>query len=125
VAAGLSFGAGLAINQLILLLFDRARPYVADVTHLIVEPSTDPSFPSDHATATAAIATAFLLNGNRVRGCVFAAAALLVSLSRVYVGTHYVSDVLGGAATGVLAAWLVGLLYRRGSRIDEFLVGLL
>jgi undecaprenyl-diphosphatase len=125
VASGLAFCLGLAINQLILLLVERARPYLAGVTHLIVEPSTDPSFPSDHATASVAIAAAFLLNGDRIRGSVFAAAALLVSLSRVYVGTHYFGDVLGGAVTGVLAAFVVSVGYRRGSRVDLLVVRLL
>ena len=31
--------------------------------------------------------------------------AVLISLSRLYVGVHYPTDVLGGAVVGVLAAW--------------------
>src|SRR5260370_3301519 len=61
VAAGLSFLLGLALNQLILLFVHRMPPYDSGVTHLLIAPIADPSFPSDHATATFAIATAFLL----------------------------------------------------------------
>ncbi|MEP6563572.1 MAG: phosphatase PAP2 family protein [Mesorhizobium sp.] len=120
-AAGLSFLIGLGINQLVLLFVQRVRPYDAHITHLIIGRSLDFSFPSDHATAGFAIAAAFLLHGLRRRGLAFLAAAMLVSLSRVYLGTHYVSDILGGAATGVLAAMLVRAAYRKNTRADRLI----
>ncbi|WP_094574522.1 MULTISPECIES: phosphatase PAP2 family protein [Brucella/Ochrobactrum group] len=125
VATGLSFLLGLAINQLILLFVHRMRPYDSGISHLLISPSADPSFPSDHATATFAIAAAFLLHGMRRTGRWFLAAAVLVAVSRVYIGTHYVSDVLGGAATGIVAAILVRALYREGTRLDRFVTSVL
>lgn len=125
VAAGLSFLLGLAINQFILLFVHRIRPYDAGISHLLIERSADPSFPSDHATATFAIAAAFLLHGVRRMGFWFLAAAALVAFSRVYIGTHYVSDVLGGAATGMVAAVIVRALYREGTRLDRFVTSIL
>lgn len=124
VAAGLSFLLGLAFNQLVLLFVHRARPYDAGVTHLLIAKSADPSFPSDHATATAAIATAFLLHGMRPTGLWFLAAAVLVMISRVYVGTHYASDVIGGAVTGSIAAALVRAFYQAGTRVDRMITGI-
>jgi len=121
IATGFSFIAGLALNQLILLFIHRMRPYDAGLTHLLIARSPDFSFPSDHATATFAIAAGFLLHGFRRRGIGFLAAALLISFSRVYIGTHYFSDVLGGMATGILAAMLVRIFYREGSRLDSLL----
>ena len=125
VAAGLSFLLGLGLNQLILLVVQRVRPYDAGVTHLLIPPSADWSLPSDHATATFAIAAGLLLHDMRKRGLVFLAAALLISLSRVYIGTHYVSDVIGGALTGGAAALLVKSLYRPGTAVDRFVTGIL
>lgn len=125
VAAGLSFILGLAINQAILLFFQRLRPYELGLTHLIVARSNDPSFPSDHATATFAIAGAFLFHQAKWRGLAFLGAALVVSLSRVFIGTHYVSDVVGGAATGLFAAGIILGAYRTGSRFDRLVTGLL
>ncbi|HEV2595043.1 MAG TPA: phosphatase PAP2 family protein [Sphingomicrobium sp.] len=119
VAAGLSFLLGLALNQVVLLFVQRQRPYNAGLTHLLIATSTDPSFPSDHATASAAIAFAFLLHGMRREGLWFSAAALVVIFSRVYIGTHYVSDVFGGALTALVAAALVKLLYREGRPVDR------
>jgi undecaprenyl-diphosphatase len=125
VAAGLSFLLGLAFNQLILLFVHRMRPYDGGVTHLLITPSVDPSFPSDHATATFAIAAALLLHGMRRAGLGFLAAAALVTFSRVYIGTHYASDVLGGALTGVIAAFIVRAAYREDTRIDRWVTGIL
>lgn len=125
VASGLSFLFGLGINQIILLTVHRMRPYDGGITHLLIARSADPSFPSDHATATFAVAAALLLHGLWQRGFVFLAAAVLVSFSRVYIGTHYASDVLGGAVTGILAAALVLVVYRRDTRLDRFVTGIL
>lgn len=125
VATGLAFLLGLGINQIVLLIVDRIRPYDAGITHLLIERSGDPSFPSDHATATFAIAASLLLHGMCKRGLVFLAAALLISTSRVYIGTHYMSDVMGGALTGVLAALLVKGLYRPQTVVDRFITGVL
>jgi undecaprenyl-diphosphatase len=125
LAAGFSFVLGLALNQIFLLFIHRARPYDRDVTNLLIARSGDFSFPSDHATATFAIAAAFLLHGMRRRGLGFLVVALLVALSRVYVGTHYASDVLGGALTGIVAAGVVRSVYREGTRADRFFTGIL
>ncbi|MEO5756471.1 MAG: phosphatase PAP2 family protein [Mesorhizobium sp.] len=125
VAAGLSFLLGLGINQLVLLFVQRVRPYDAHVTHLIIGRTVDFSFPSDHATAAFAIVAAFLLHGWRRRGLVFLVAALLVAVSRLHLGTHYVSDLLGGAVTAVLAAVLVRVAYREDTRADRLITGIL
>ena len=107
VETGLTLLLGLFINQFILLFVNRMRPYDAGVTHLIIAPSADPSFPSDHATAATAIVMAILLNHRRRRALLMAFPAALLMLSRIYVGTHYVSDVIGGIGTGLLAAIIV------------------
>lgn len=125
LAAGLSFLLGLALNQIILLFVHRVRPYDGGLTALLIERSGDFSFPSDHATAAFAIAAAFLLHGMGRRGLFFLAAAFLVAFSRVYVGTHYASDVLGGATTGVVAAAVVRSAYWEGTRVDRFFTGIL
>jgi len=125
VAAGFSFLLGLALNQLILLFVHRMRPYDGGVTHLLTARSTDPSFPSDHATATFAIAAAFLLHGIRHLGFGFLAGAVLISFSRIYIGTHYASDILGGALTGIAAAAVVRSIYWEDTRADRFITSIL
>src|ERR1700730_18399659 len=125
IAAGLSFLIGLGLNQIILLFVHRARPYNAGVSHLIVSKSLDWSFPSDHATASIAIVATFALHGFPRRTLVFGLLALLICWSRIFVGTHYLTDVLGGSLIGVGAAVLVWIFYREGSRLDRFATGIL
>jgi undecaprenyl-diphosphatase len=124
VACGLSFLLGLASNQVVLLFVHRMRPYDAGVTHLLVSPSADPSFPSDHATAAFAIVFGWLFHGRGKKALSFLAGAILVVLSRLYVGTHYASDILGGIATALLAAGVVRMAYREGTHADRWVTGI-
>jgi len=125
ISAGLSFLLGLALNQVILLFVHRMRPYDAGLTQLLIEQSNDWSFPSDHATASIAVAMSFLFQRLPKRGLALLGAAVVVCLSRVYVGTHYVTDVLGGAVTGTFAAVTMRFAYREGTRHDRFVTRLL
>ncbi|HWJ74083.1 MAG TPA: phosphatase PAP2 family protein [Kaistia sp.] len=125
VAAGLSFLLGLAANQVLLLFIHRIRPYDVDVSHLIIARSADWSFPSDHATASMAIVASLALARLPIRAVLFGILSLLVCASRIYVGTHFVSDVIGGAATGLIAAVIVHFAYREGSKADRLVTGLL
>ena len=94
------------------------------MTQLLTPPGADGAFPSDHGTASMAVALAFLLQGLRGRSWALFGLAFLVCLSRIFVGTHFVTDVLGGAATGLVAAITVRLLYRENTRIDRLLTGI-
>lgn len=106
-AATFSALTALAAAQLTAGVWDRPRPYEAHPgdSHLLLDRSPDPSFPSDHATASYAIAIAILLR-HRKAGLLALILATFVSISRVGLGTHYPTDVLGGAAMGALAALL-------------------
>jgi undecaprenyl-diphosphatase len=105
VAAGFSALLALGVAHVITDLWARPRPYLAHPgdAHLFISASPDPSFPSDHATAAFAIAVAILLR-HRKAGVLALAMAVAVSVARVAVGTHYPSDVIGGAVLGTLSA---------------------
>lgn len=105
VTATAAGGLALLIAQPIADLVDRPRPFVAHPTasHLLIARSSDPSFPSDHATFAFAIAVA-VWGYDRELGVVFGVLAILLSAARVYVGTHYPGDVLGGAVLGATVA---------------------
>ena len=125
VVSALSLVLGLLINFAIIIIVHRVRPYEMGISHLIVPKSVDWSFPSDHATAAFAIAGPFVLGHGVARRTLFLLLAVLVSLSRVYVGTHYVGDVAGGAVTGLAAAMAAAALYTHDTRLDRIVTGLL
>jgi undecaprenyl-diphosphatase len=108
IAAGFSALLALGLAQIVADWVARPRPYVthAHDAHLFIAQSHDPSFPSDHATAAFAIAVALLLR-HRKAGLLALALAVMVSVGRVAVGTHYPGDVLAGAALGTGAALIL------------------
>lgn len=122
---GLSILTGMVWNTQIKNIFIRRRPYFdhEGVKILrVVEPSADPmdiaaqgySFPSGHSTNGAA---AFAGLGAELRKKWMTVLAVLIPLligfSRVFVGAHYPTDVLGGWALGLLAVLAVTLLRRK------------
>lgn len=93
---------------------NRARPCMVESNEAItfMNCRTSPSFPSSHASNHFAIAI-FLLYfipcSNKWLRFTLILWALAIAYSRVYVGVHYPSDVLGGAAIGVLLGMVFGL----------------
>ncbi len=119
--AGASTLIALSIAITISILYPRPRPYLTHTVHLLIERSHDPSFPSDHAVFSFAIAT-MVWRYNRKAGIVFAGLAILVGFSRIYVGTHYPLDVIGGAALGIIVSLIVDNLARQ-NKINNLLNG--
>lgn len=66
------------------------------------------SFPSNHAVNNFAAAV-FLLRIFPSYKWIFLAVATLVSLSRIYLGVHYPSDVVGGALIGAAFGYLFSI----------------
>jgi undecaprenyl-diphosphatase len=64
------------------------------------------SFPSGHATSVFAVATA-LADGYPRLAWLFYAMAAAIAAGRVYLGRHYVSDVLGGAVIGIAVSSII------------------
>ncbi len=90
---------------LINISWRRPRPYVElDEIELLFYRATDPSFPANPvAIGFAAGSAAWMVN--RKLGYWLFAAGLVYGLSRVYAGVFYPTDVLGGAAVGILVTW--------------------
>lgn len=108
----------LVTNLTIKPLVERARPWtVLPIVPLVTEKDPN-SFPSGHTCAAFAAAMAWLrtLPGRGERILVVAL-AVLMGLSRLYVGVHFPSDVLAGAAIGSLCglagAWVVKKAWER------------
>lgn len=95
---------GWVVAQAIKPLVERPRPYQADGLTLLVAAPAGHSWPSGHVAVAGAMAGA-ITPAMPTRGRVGAAlAAAFVCLSRIYVGVHYVTDVVAGLGVGVLSA---------------------
>jgi undecaprenyl-diphosphatase len=111
-AVVVTLGASLAVNA-IKVLIARPRPTLSDV----IATATGYAFPSGHsAQGVAAYGfVAYLITrrlpDRRWRGVVWALAAVIAALigfSRLYLGVHWLTDVLGGFL--VAGVWLVLVL---------------
>lgn len=105
--------------------FSFADPITTYLEALMGEhaPRAANSFPSGHATSCFGIAVAIAWLTYRTDrawfGWMMVGWATAVSLSRVYVGVHFVSDVLAGAAIGTLIGTLLYLLWRKRGWVAE------
>ncbi len=101
----------LVVNNILKAIIMRPRPIgEPGIRSTEVDSATGSSFPSGHTQNTAATA-AGLYGAFRKRRVLFVGilAVLLAVWSRLYVGVHWPSDVLAGAALGVLTSLI---LYR-------------
>ncbi len=102
------------IVEFIRFLWPRPRPFINHEVNLLF-PYVEPSFPSGHAAFAFAIATVIYLY-NKKTGAAFFIAAFLISISRVFVGIHWPSDILAGAVVGIFSGWLVIKLSKKLSQ---------
>ena len=105
----LSMGVGALITNVCLKnLVARTRPYevVEGLVPLIRKP-TDYSFPSGHTCASFACTLVLYRILPKKYGVPAVLLAALIAFSRLYVGVHYPTDVLGGLAVGIFSSCLV------------------
>ena len=104
-----------AITQGLKYTIHRQRPYDAYPT--LIHPyniETDPSFPSGHTSTAFALATSLSMQNKKWYIVIPAFAwASSVGYSRLYLGEHYPTDVIAGAAIGMASAYLSNWLTKK------------
>lgn len=106
IACAISMAIGLVITNVVIKNWvARIRPYeLIEGLELIIERQKDFSFPSGHSTNSFACAWVIFRMAKKRYGVPTLVLAILISLSRLYVGVHYPTDVLAGAVIGILSA---------------------
>lgn len=109
----LTIFGGMLLNALLKLWFVRPRPDIGGVIYI----SRSYSFPSGHtmlATVFYGTLCVFLvsrLGDRKSRGLAILSSVLMIAMvgfSRMYLGAHYLTDVLAGIMEGI--AWIAGCL---------------
>lgn len=88
-------------------LFRRLRPYdLYEWAKLIGRPSPTFSFPSGHSSFAFAVATGLSFYKKRPIQIGLFVMAAFTAFTRVYISIHWTTDVLAGAACGILCGWV-------------------
>ncbi len=116
--------SGILVQFLKIVVFsDVARPvaYFKDIAslHLVdgVKVYTSQSFPSGHsASAFALFLCLSFFSSKKYMQVIYILLALLVGYSRIYLSEHFLTDVMGGSAIGILVALLFIFVFYRNER---------
>lgn len=115
---GICLGAVLLIgeilgNQILKKIFERPRPYTVNPSvELVIEKLSSFSFPSGHSRCAVECAIAIYAN-NKKWGIAAIVLAVLTCLSRMYLYVHYPTDVLAGAALGIIDGLLAIFIIKK------------
>lgn len=107
VFAVISFGLAFVLAVGSRTVYDNPRPFAVGGFEPLIAHEADNSFPSDHTLLAAAIASLMLALNIHI-GIWLWLIAGIVGLSRVYVGVHYFTDIIG---SGLIAALSVTIAY--------------
>ncbi len=117
---GICLGAALLLgeilgNQILKKIFQRPRPYTVNPgVELVIDKLSSFSFPSGHSRCAVECSIAIFAN-NKKWGIAAIVVAVLTCLSRMYLYVHYPTDVLGGAALGVIDGLLAVFIVKKAS----------
>ncbi len=115
LTASLSYLAATGLSLQLKDVFERPRPSAVDpAIHPLVRVPHSFAMPSAHAASSFAAGLAVGLVHPRLRWPLVGLAAL-IAISRVWLGVHYPSDVLAGAALGCAIALAAHFLVTRGT----------
>jgi len=114
----------MGLNFILKNIFQRPRP---DILRLVAE--TDYSFPSGHAMNNIALyASIVLISWEKLKNktakilitCASIILICLIGFSRVYLGVHYASDIIGGWVFGWIVVFLAHRYAPRIHRLNRF-----
>ncbi|MBQ8506079.1 MAG: phosphatase PAP2 family protein [Clostridia bacterium] len=104
----------LVVNICIKPLAGRVRPYeVIEGLTILVAKESEFSFPSGHSANSLSCAWPLFRMLPKKYGVPALVLAVLIALSRLYVGVHYPTDVIAGIAIGIALAELAMLIVKR------------
>ncbi|MED1469444.1 undecaprenyl-diphosphatase [Bacillus salipaludis] len=104
--AAISILISLIINIFIKLFYFKPRPFLKRSVGILIPSKMDSSFPSKHTLLVFAVSTTIFFY-HRFLGVIMGGMSFLTGLSRIWVGHHYPSDIIGSAFLGSLISFFV------------------
>ena len=119
ISSVMAFGIAEIIGKLVGKLYANNQPFaeLSDVNQLI-EHAIDNSFPSDHSIFSFCFTFIFF---KKKPAILWAVIAIIVAISRVWVGVHYPGDVTAGALIGIASAWIASLIVPKPQFVHKLL----
>ncbi|MGM0890040.1 MAG: undecaprenyl-diphosphatase [Bacillota bacterium] len=109
--AVISVGVTLFINILIKLFYFKPRPFMKRRVGILIPSKMDSSFPSKHTLLVFAISTSIFLY-DRVLGSILWVLSVLTGFSRIWIGHHYPSDIIGSAFIATMTSIILDKIAR-------------
>ena len=101
----------LIVNIVLKPTLARIRPYDLYSVQALIPYQVDYAFPSGHTASSFASALIYLRTLRRPFGILAVVLAALIGLSRLYLGVHYPSDVLGGFLVALVVTTILLVLF--------------
>lgn len=109
--------AGIGISYGMGEIYQHPSPYESFDTLASGEPEN--SFPSQHTTALASLTAGLLWKGRRRLGYTALGATALTGFARIYIGEHYLIDILGAGGAALLGLVTALLVERYAGKYVE------
>lgn len=114
---------GCTVIEGVKAIVGRARPYTYDGVTSVGEKTSGYSFPSGHSHSIANLSTQLCQKTRKsfvyiITGVI----TLLVAFSRLYLGQHFLTDVIVGVTLGIGLALLLSMLFELLGDREEYLV---
>lgn len=121
ISATISFILAEMMGKIAGTLHSNNQPF-AELSNVnkLIEKAVDNSFPSDHTILFFAFCMTFFMYQKRWR-YVWIMLALVVGISRIWVGVHYPADVIVGAIISIFSTFIASFIVSRLNIIRKLL----
>jgi undecaprenyl-diphosphatase len=107
-----SFALTLLIGKILNRFIYTSRPFISEGFSPLIEHAPDNGFPSDHTLLVASIAMIISFY-NRKLGTFLWILTILVGISRILVGVHHLTDILGSILIAIFSTTTIYWLLKK------------
>ncbi|WP_119055480.1 phosphatase PAP2 family protein [Acinetobacter colistiniresistens] len=102
----------LILSDLIEFFYHHPRPFQLNLGHKLIGHGSSSSFPSQHTLTVTIIAFSYWVAGFKKIGLLGLGVGVIVGLSRIFVGVHFLFDVIGSFVIGFMLVVFVNYVLK-------------